>query len=373
MTHQDPRLSIAHVDAERGFSGGEVQVFLLMEGLRARGHRNLLFCSPGSRSEAEAQKRGFEVHSQKMRGDLDLGAVLGLRKGLRSAKVDLVHLHTGRATWLGGLAAASLGLPALTTRRQDRLVKRNWRTRLIYNCLTQRGVAISRAVAQCLTEGGVDPARLRVIPSSVQGAQLQSQTPREELRRSAGLGSDDFVLLVMAALVRRKGLDVLLQALAQLASDGDDKTQLWIAGDGDERAALEQEAQRLGLKERVRFLGQRQDKAELLASCDVFLMPSRREGLGVAALEAMAAGRAVIASAVGGLADAVLHEETGLLVPPDDTLALSQAIQRLRQDPELLQRLAAAGPARVARGHLPEQMVQAYEELYFEMLKGETK
>src|SRR5262245_60061974 len=124
-------LSIAHVDAEAGFSGGEVQVFLLMEGLRRRGHRNVLVAPPGSRSASEAGRRGIETRAVPMRGDLDLPAVLRLKHELARAEVDLVHLHTGRATWLGGLAARWAGLPAITTRRQDRPLARSRRTRLV--------------------------------------------------------------------------------------------------------------------------------------------------------------------------------------------------------------------------------------------------
>src|ERR1700733_4399266 len=96
-------LCIAHVDAETGFSGGEVQVFLLMEGLRARGYRNVLVSPPNSRALDRARDRGFESQAVRMRGDLDIGAVVEMSRVLRDLAPDLVHLHTGRATWLGGL------------------------------------------------------------------------------------------------------------------------------------------------------------------------------------------------------------------------------------------------------------------------------
>jgi glycosyltransferase involved in cell wall biosynthesis len=98
-------------------------------------------------------------------------------------------------------------------------------------------------------------------------------------------------------------------------------------------------------------------------------MPSRAEGLGVAALEAMAAGRAVVASRVGGLGEAVVHERTGLLVPPDDAPALAAALLALVEDADLRARYSAAGPGRVAEGFLAEQMVDAYEALYREVLE----
>src|SRR5262249_13061085 len=98
-------LRIVHIDAERGFSGGEVQVFLLIDALTRRGHENLLTCPPASAAAAEAASRGVAVAAVPMRGDLDALAVYRLRGGIAAAHPDLVHLHTGRAAWLGGLAA----------------------------------------------------------------------------------------------------------------------------------------------------------------------------------------------------------------------------------------------------------------------------
>ncbi|MSR61446.1 MAG: glycosyltransferase family 1 protein [Planctomycetes bacterium] len=355
-------LSIAHIDAERGFSGGEVQVFLLMEGLRARGHRNVLFAPPGSRSQAEAERRGLEMHAVPMRGDLDLAAVLRLKRELERAHVDLVHLHTGRATWLGGLAACWAGLAAITTRRQDRVVRRSARTRLVYGRLVRRAVAISPAVARRLAEGGVEG--VVTIPSSVDARQLAPCKTGAEVRRELGLAPTDFVVLTLCALVARKGVDVLLAACARLERP----CVLLIAGEGEMRVALERQAHELGLSTRARFLGARADKAELLAACDVFALASRAEGLGVAALEAMACARPVVASAVGGLSEAVVAERTGLLVAPDDVVALAAALRRLHDDPGLRARLGAAGPARLQEGFAAEQMVGAYEALYRQVL-----
>lgn len=371
VSDRPDRLSILHVDAERGFSGGEVQVLLLMEGLRRRGHHGALVCPPASRFEQTARERGFPTHPLAMRGDLDLAAVARLRRVIEEQAPDLVHLHTGRASWLGGLAARWAGRPAVTTRRMDRAVRRGWKTRLVYEHLVRRVVAISPAVARELAAGGVPPARVSTIASSVEPPALPADPDERDRRRRAaraalGLGPDERVVLVLAALVPRKGIDVLLEALAgsELA-----RTVLLVAGEGEQRGALEARAAALGLGPRVRFLGQRDDKERLLEACDVFCLPSRQEGLGVAALEAMAAGRAVVASRVGGLAEAVEHERSGLLVPPGDPRALARALARLLDDPALRERLAAHGPLRVAEGFLAEQMVAAYERLYRAVLR----
>ncbi|HEX6885577.1 MAG TPA: glycosyltransferase family 4 protein [Planctomycetota bacterium] len=358
-------LSIAHVDAEPAFSGGEVQVFLLIEGLGRRGHRNVLIAPPGSASEREGRARGLEVHAVPMRSDLDLPAVVRLRRALAGARVDLVHLHTGRATWLGAWAARWARRPAVSTRRQDRPVARSARTRLLYGRLLARTVAISPAVAECLRLGGVRAPQ--VIASSVDPAALRPRRARADVRAELGLAPEDFVVLTLCALVPRKGVDVLVDALAALPPSPTPSVLL-VAGDGPERAALEARAASLG--RRVRFLGARTDKAELLAACDAFVLASRAEGLGVAALEAMAAGRAVVASRVGGLAEAVVEGRTGLLVPPGEPAPLAAALARLRDDPALRAQLAGNGPARVREGFEVEQMVSAYERLYREVLSA---
>jgi glycosyltransferase involved in cell wall biosynthesis len=363
-----PPLCIAHVDAESGFSGGEVQVFLLMEGLRSRGYRNILISPPGSRAASRALDRGFESHTTPMRGDLDIAAVVELTRILRDIQPDVVHLHTGRSTWLGGLAARAADLPAITTRRMDRPVHNTWRTRLVYRRLTRLAVAISPAVRDCLESGGVDPERIHVVPSAIDPARILAPRGRSATRASLGAGDNEFVLLTLASLVQRKGIDVLVDALAEMQSSRDRAPiRAFVAGDGPLRSELEARAQILGAP--VTFLGRREDAGDLLAACDALVLPARREGLGVSALEAMAASRPVIASRVGGLAEAVVHERTGLLVPPDDSRALAEAIGRLSADREYARALGAAGPARVADGHLPEQMVAAYVEIYASVMQ----
>ena len=364
---QRPLFSL-HVDAEKGFSGGEVQVFLLLEGLRARGQRVALAAPPQSRALLEAQRRGIECVPVRLAGDLDLASVIALRRELVRLRPDLVHLHTGRATWLGGHAARWAKIPAISTRRMDRDVPRNARTRWVYSHLVARVVAISGPVRELLLAGGVDPARIELIHSAVDPDALRPRRPAGELRSELGAAPGEFVLLVLASLVRRKGVDVLLEALALLAARGSSPT-LWIAGEGEEREGLERSVREQRLAH-VRFLGRREDAGELLAACDALVLPARREGLGVAALQAMAAGRAVIGSAVGGLAEAVVDRECGLLVPAEDPARLAAAIEELYKDPALRTRLAAAGRVRVSQGYLATQMVAAYDELYRRVLTG---
>ena len=392
---------IIHVDAERGFSGGEVQVFHLMRGLCGLGVDQHLVVPPGSRASEEALCQGFNVTEVPMRSNMDLGAVLALRRTFRQlAEVGpvVIHLHTGRATWLGAIAAAGLGLPVLSTRRMDRRVKRGLGTKLLYGKLLDRVVAISAPVRDCLLEGGVEADLIEVIYSSVAKEDVTCEdrkAARAALRSELGIPEQDFVCLVLARLHARKGVDVLLKAVEAVANEAglealrkrnlrasksarrqskatihseriapEQLVRVVIAGDGPERDALEEQARRLTTPELVSFLGPRTDKAQLLAMADVLVLSSHQEGLGVAALEAMGAGLAVIASRVGGLAEAVEDGRTGILVEPGDVDGFGKAIYDLSTDRGLCRRLGAAGPGRIAEGYLVSQMVAAYADLY---------
>jgi glycosyltransferase involved in cell wall biosynthesis len=357
MPHSLPK--IAHVDSETGFSGGEVQVFLLMEGLRARGYEQLLVAPPASEAAKIAAARGFAVREVPMRFDADLPAVWRMRSIF--AGVDLVHSHTGRAGWLGGMAAWLAQRPSVVTRRMDRRVRRGPRTRMVYHGFAQQVAAISPAVAQCLLAGGVDPDRINIVPDALDAARIQTQRGGASIRAELGVADGQFVVLAMAKLMHRKGLDLLIPAFAQLRSSG---AVLVLAGSGPEDAALRALALQAGVADRVRFLGHREDPGDLLAACDLFVLPSRAEGLGVAALEALAAQRPVLVTRVGGLAEVVIDGQCGLVVPPEDVPALAAALQRLHDDPALRQRLAAAGPARVDQGFRDVHMCDSYERIY---------
>ena len=360
-------MTVAHVTGETGFSGGEVQVFLLMEGLRKLRHNNVLVCPQGSASQVEAQRRGIEVRAIPFRHEWSPPSYWSVHNELRDIQPDIVHLHTGRADWLGGLATRKLGLPAITTRRMDRPIKRNLRTRIVYGSCVQRAIAISHSVGRQLVAAGVPETMTRVIHSAVDTDALHPVRGRDATRAGFGVSPDSVCLLAIAALVPRKGIDVLLCSVARLRDTGF-KPVLWIAGDGPERTRLTRLAKRENIADQVLFLGQRDDAADLLVASDIFVLPSRQEGLGVASLEAMALGRPVVASRVGGLAEVVDDGRSGLLVPPDDPEALGDAIARLLENPELRARLGAEGPRRIREDFSADRMVRAYQKLYNDVI-----
>ncbi|HZR83088.1 MAG TPA: glycosyltransferase family 4 protein [Candidatus Binatia bacterium] len=336
--------SIVHVDPERGFSGGETQVLALARRLRDAGHGTLVACHPGGPLAERAASAGLEVAPLACARSHDPAAGFRLRALVRARRPDVVHFHTARAFSLAPFVPRSVA--RVVTRRMDYPPRgAGAYVRWLYRN-ADAVIAISGAVRDALVARGVDPAAIAVVPSGVEVERFRppegaAVAARAELR----IAPERAVIAAVGSLHARKGHAILLRALARLASRRLRPLCL-VAGAGPEGQGLLDLARDLGLAERVHWLGRLDDVRPLLWAADVVAMPSLAEGLGVAAIEAMAAGRAVVASAVGGLGELVRDRVDGLLVPPADDIALADALARCLEDGELRDRLGKAAVAR---------------------------
>ena len=224
--------------------------------------------------------------------------------------------------------------------------------RLAYRCAT-KVVANSPAARGVLEAEGVAPGSIAVIPNGIDGAAFAAAPPRAEIR----------TVITVANLRAEKGHDTLLEAAAQLAAVHP-RLRFQFVGAGPRRADLEALAAARGLSSRVEFLGHRDDVPELLSAADLYVLPSRSEAFPNGAIEAMAAGLPVVASAVGGLKDLIEDGRTGVLVPADDPSALATAIRRLVDAPAEARALGAAARAEVLAQYSFDRMVAAFEHLY---------
>jgi glycosyltransferase involved in cell wall biosynthesis len=161
----------------------------------------------------------------------------------------------------------------------------------------------------------------------------------------------------------------LLEA-ARVLKDRGRKIRYVFAGDGSLKTQLQDLVRALGLREEVSFAGFVKDVPKFLSSVDVLVLPSLFEGLGVAALEAMAAGKPVVATRVGGLAESIIDGETGFLVPPQNGVALADAIERIVADPSMARAMGRKGAARVLSHFTIEQMARQNETYYYALLEG---
>jgi glycosyltransferase involved in cell wall biosynthesis len=353
-------LKILHIDPERLWGGGERQVVGLLEYLSRRGHAGHLLCHPDGPLAREARKIGTTIHPLRLVNDLDLRPVVRVRRLIREERYDVVHFHTKRAhalaAWLGG---AGRGRARVVTRRMDYPIRRGWYDRYLYNRAVDGVVAISDGIAALLVEGGVVREKIRVIYSGVDPELFEKIAPP---------GGAAVVIGTVAVLEERKGHRFLLEAAAELKRMGH-SLKYRIAGDGSERESLGDLARTLSVEEDVEFLGFVSDVPAFLSSIDVFVLPSLFEGLGVAALEAMAAAKPVVATSVGGLRELVADRTTGLLVPPADSPALARAIAELVSQRVRMREMGANGRARVREHFTMEAMAQKNESYYYELLE----
>lgn len=354
-------LKILHIDPERNWGGGEAQVLGLLTYLCRKGHRNDLLTHPGGRLFEQSASLGVRRHSLVTRNDLDLRPVPALRRLIRSERYDIVHLHTKRAHTL------SLWLPRgpqcpkyVVTRRMDYPEAKSWYTRYLYNRRVDGVVAISRVIMELLAEAGVEPGRIRLIHSGID--------PERFVRcAAAAVTKHDTVVGIVAALEERKGHRYLFEAAAALKRRGR-KIEFLVAGEGPVRRQLEEQVKALNLADEVRFCGFVSDAPAFLSQIDIFVLPSLYEGLGVAVLEAMAAGKPVIASRVGGLPELVADGETGLLVSPKNVEGLIEAIARLADDESLAREMGRKGAARARTNFSLENMAAQNEAYYYELV-----
>jgi glycosyltransferase involved in cell wall biosynthesis len=326
---------------------------------------------------ARLRGSGVRVAEFHPKGGIDspggLYQLLRLAAFLRRQKFDVVHTHDLWSNVMGVPAARLAGVPAIISSRRDlghfdwyEGKRRVWLRRIqnLSNVVLANASPIRDAL---VTEDGFAPEKLRVIHNGVDTEKFQrGQRDRERLLPGAGEGK--LVVLVGNMHSDVKGHPWLIAAAPAVVREFP-KTRFVFAGDGESRTTFEQQVAALGLEQSFVFLGRRYDIPDVLASCDIAVLPSKAEGLPNAVLEYMAAGLPTIASRVGGNAELVQDGVTGLLVPPQDSKALANALLNLLRDPQLLQQIASAGRRLATDNFSFERLVRETDALYTALLQ----
>jgi glycosyltransferase involved in cell wall biosynthesis len=320
----------------------------------------------------EIQRRlsdcGVATHNFAVASACDPRAITRAAKLIRQIGPDLVHTHLLRADLLGGIAARWAGVPVVLTTAYAvgdfrRAVRRASDPLLDAACrlLPTHVLAVSDAVRQdCLTRLGWPADRVRTIRTGIDPP--DAVDPAEVARvRSEWCDAGERLVLTVARLSYEKGVDVLIDAAAAIA---DRAARFVVVGDGPQRDALQRRIDRLGLFGRVRLAGFRDDVWPCLAAADIVAMPSLMEGLPNALLEAMAIGRPIVATRVGGIPEAIESGVNGLLVEPGDATALADGVRTLLCDADLALRLGEAAAATVRERFLARDVVAQYASWY---------
>ncbi len=366
-----------HVDTARTWRGGQNQVLLTVNGLRAIGERSALVAHPDGELRRRAAE-GLELIPIAPRTEMDLSAAWRFARVLKRLNPDVVHAHDPH-----GVAMASLALsltsgsskqgplpPLVASRRVDFHLKGNsfsrWKYRQV-DCF----IAASEAIRQMLVADGVPAERTVTVHEGIDVDHVVAAPP-VNVHEALWLPHHAPVVGNVAALVPHKGQRYLIDAAHLVVRDIPD-ARFIILGEGELREHLERQVREHHLEKHVLLPGFRTDVIGCIKGFDLFVMSSVTEGLGTSLLDAMACGRATVATTAGGIPEIVQDGVTGVLVPPRDAPALAAAIVRALRDEPLRARMGKAGFDRVRDRFTVERMVEQTGAVYQRLVSAQVR
>jgi glycosyltransferase involved in cell wall biosynthesis len=389
------RVRILRVIARLNMGGPTLHVAYLTAGLRKRGYDTTLVAGSLARGEDSMAFVADDLSVPVVRIDelgreisplRDLIATLRLARLIRRERPDILHTHTAKAGTVGRVAALLAGRkgpPIVVHTFHGHVLRgyfgplRSLLFRLLERWLAGRTtvlIAVSPQVRDDLVALHVAaPERFVVIRLGIELDERVAgpQDGRLESRRYLGIPPDRFAVGWIGRMTAVKRTDDVLVAFQRLRDGGVDAC-LCMVGDGPDRAQLERRAHELGIVKDTLFLGYQEDVAPFYAAFDALVLPSSNEGTPVSAIEALAAGRPVVATRVGGVPDVVQEGEDGFLVEPGATDELADRLAQLAGDPALRERMGEAGRQRVLPRYAVERLVDDVDRLYRSLLRAKT-
>ena len=357
-------ITVLHTESSQGWGGQERRTLRECQGLLARGARPIVLCQPGSVLAQRAAEASIEVRTCRMRRSFDVFAVAAIARLIRAEGVDIVNTHSGRDSLLAGLAGRlSRRRPVIVRTRHLALPITS---KMSYSVLPHRVVTVSEFVRGYLIQRGVPAERVIAIPTGIDCARFQRDGVESGLRKEWGIDPIAPLVGTVAILRYKKGHHILLGAIPQVLA-AMPEARFVFAGDGPQQANLAAKIAAMGLEGKVLLLGLRRDIPSVLNAIDLFVLPTLEEALGTSYLEAMAAGKAVIGTSVGGVGEVVRPSCNGYLVPANDPVALAQAIILALRDPAHLHAMGQAGRAQAGAefslGRMCDRMLTLYTDL----------
>lgn len=367
-------LRVLHIIPNFGSGGAERMAVNLMCGLAKRGldvGAVSLFDRSDTDLEAELDAAGIPAWYLGKRLGFDARVYAKLGRVLRQFQPDVVHTHLSVLRYAWPLPAYQQVRVKVHTVHNvaDKEVDRPGRW--IHFLAFRTGVVpVSIAEAVSTSLGKVyGLAQVPLIPNGIPVSQYTTPKVLPTIwRRQEGLSERGFVFVSIGRLAAQKNPFLLLKSFSEGPAAIDAEAQLVLVGEGPLRAAVEEQARAMGLADRVRFLGFRTDIPDILAASDIFVSSSDYEGNPLAVMEAMAAGKPVIATAVGGVPELVEHGRTGLLIPPGDVRALANGMNTLLRNEAMRLAMGHEGASKARRLFEVGTMVEAYERLYRTLL-----
>ena len=366
MNHAVPRLRIVHSEASIGWGGQELRILTEAVGLLRRGHDVHLVCPAEAPILAEARRRGLPATALPI-GRRTLRAVRSLRSWLKEHRPDVLNTHSSTDSWLAAVASRLVGrrLPVVRTRHISAAVGRDPLSRWLY----ARGADKVVTTGLKLRESLVEQQRLAEthvvsVPTGIDTARFRSGD-RGAARQQLGLPATATIIGIVATIRTWKGHQYLIDAVRRIEEPN---LLLLIVGDGPIRDVVTRQVEESGLAARTMFAGQQQDVVPWLQAMDIFALPSyANEGVPQSIVQAMSCQLPVVSTPIGAIDEAVIHQETGVMVPPREVEPLAEALRRLIADEALRRRLGSAGRALAVKQFGIERMLDDMEQIFCEV------
>lgn len=317
-----------------------------------------------------AGKLGFKTSLFQARGAYDPLVIWRIVSVIREYSIDILHTHGYKSDILGFISAKISGIPIISTphgwsKEKDIKLKMYERLSRFFLRYFDNVVPLSRELYDGLIKDGVRKEKVRLIRNGFDVSELDDAIIKK--REKAGKQSPRYKTIgYIGQLITRKNVDILIKAI-NLIKDKH-MCRLLIIGDGPERNKLEDLCSKLGIKDMVTFTGFRDDRLDLLLSLDIFVLPSKLEGIPRSLMEAMAAEVPVIGSDIPGTRDLIGANEYGLVVPPDDSEKLAEKMAYMLRNYDMSKKLAKKAREMVISRHSAERMAEEYCSLYFELI-----
>lgn len=357
--------SIFHVITPSRFAGAET--LLVRLSARQREREQPVGVASNAASSAtkvlgfRLKECGVSMQSVAIGGKFAPRPLVALRRAARGANADILHSHLSTASWWCGWLDATRQFPSVG--HVHGFTSALWHKR------QRHLIAVSQAVKDDLLRQGIDAARISVLPNPVSPDDVAPSRDAGDVRRELGARPSDFVVGTFAHLSEKKGWHDLLAAAAIVCRERKG-IQFWCAGDGPLREALEAEVRTRGLSSQIHFLGFRRDAADVMNAIDMMALPSHREPFGLVYLEAALLGKPSIACRAGGAPEVVLHNETGLMVPPRAPVELARAIEQMADDRAATRKLGQAARERALSEFAWPKYLERLDEVYDRVLNG---
>ena len=376
-----PSLRILHTNFHRGWGGQPAWILMLSMGLARQGHRVVIGAPGGSLLAQRARDAGIETFEEPLflkskHVPSAFRDALRLGRFLRSRRFDLVNAYGSQDLWATALARrmSHPALPLVYSRLNSKAVRHHPFNRFLYRRLIDHLIVASASVldryAAFIRAGDLTRDRVSVVHSAYWEDQFHPGVDGSGVRREilGGNGSDGILVGVIGRLVRDKGGIHFLKAVAELSTEFPGARFLFV-GRGTEETRLKEAARALGVAERVVFLGFREDVPQITAALDLSVLPSVDCDASSAVLkEAMAVGRPVVATSLGGADEIVLDGETGLLVQPGDSEALARAMREILRRPDRGRAMGEKGLERVRAEFTQDRLVERTLAAYHKTL-----